>query len=465
MSADNLHENDQSRNLPYLNGNGWKDTLKLSGNSFYQFLRDCYYGQGGFASGQYLIPFPNEHSKKFENRKKKREITNHYQIIIDSLLNPIFKNEVVRDGLNNFQESFMMDATGQGDTLSGVVKSAGLNQEIYGVSFLLVDNFIEIPDSEGEQLSSRRFPFVTEILPAMINEFEIDENGTLTKFSYYKNAGETGSADNLCWDEEFDKKGSLVTWTQDEIQINSDTPVLNSLGYIPVVRVTTNTSKKFIPWPHNYALATEQLRIFNLNSDIAEIEDNQGHAIFYGQFGDANAISNSPANFLNIPTDAKMPPGYASAPAQNLQTMTKNRAERVQDMYAMAGMPMPSAYAVSGEAKKMDMLRFHQRVSNLRSCLEDAEIQIWGIFADYFQARFDTPFLQYSKEFGINDLDSEANFLQDVSAVGLPVEVRRKLTENLVRMKLGKISDDISNELTSQFDRWEEKIRNDEAPI
>jgi hypothetical protein len=466
-NPETLQEQDSSRFLPYLNGQGWRDTLTLNGQFFWDFLRDTYYGSGGYATGEYLIPFPNEHSVKFANRKKKREITNHFQVILDALFNPVFKNPVTRTEYDKFGDLLIQDADGQGTTLTGCIKKAGLHQEIFGVTFLLVDNGAESPESEADLMAGRKAPYLVEILPEDVIEYEINSKGTLIFFKYRSTMGQKGGENALGFgrDAKTLKKYAVVTWTPESVQIQGQDPKINELGYIPIVRVTTNTSPDFIPWPHNYSLATEQLRIFNLNSDIAEIEDNQGHSIFYGQFGSANAISNSPANFLNVPMDAKMPPSYASAPAENLRTMLENREQRVQDMYAMAGLPLPSSYAVSGEAKKMDMMRFAQRISRLKNTLEDAEMQIWEIYADYFGGKLKIPEVVYNREFGIHDIDSEIDALERLKEIGLPVEMQRDLTEKIIRMLKGKLSKAQDDFITQVFDTWQTQIKEDSAPI
>jgi len=235
---------------PYQTGRGWIDTTKSGVN--YTFLKDCYYGSGGFQDGRYLIPYPIENSYKFNIRKAKREITNHFQGIINAQVDPIFREPVGRifEKDDPRVELFVSDVDHKDTDLDFFMKKVGLQVKILGSAFVVVDNITEPPKTKLEEINERKIPYLCLLEPSQIVKWEINENGRLVYFSYSSNTASSGGLKS-----QGVNNNVTFTWTESEIKIEGSSDeskngtFTNELGYIPVVRVTDTETEDFIPFP------------------------------------------------------------------------------------------------------------------------------------------------------------------------------------------------------------------------
>lgn len=63
----------------------------------YDLLYDAYTGSGGFLDGSYLFRHKREDVRDFDIRRKQACYSNFTRVIVNSLVNPIFKKTIVRD--------------------------------------------------------------------------------------------------------------------------------------------------------------------------------------------------------------------------------------------------------------------------------------------------------------------------------------------------------------------------------
>ena len=161
--------------------------LSLTSN-MYRLMRDSYYGDGGYR-GPYLIPHKRETEQNYRERQQTAYYLNHFSLIVNALVNPIFKRTPLRDWKgtgSSVAEAFLEDVDGGGNDMDNFMQSAALSAKLYGAVFIVVENFkaMDLPVSMGEALAQRKFPYAYALDPDRVEGVSIDKNGRVLSIKF-----------------------------------------------------------------------------------------------------------------------------------------------------------------------------------------------------------------------------------------------------------------------------------------
>ena len=301
MTIENENRNDRYNSHPYQTNN-WIN-ISYERNKF-KFLKDSRYGSGGYKTGMYLVPHKRENQNDYNLRRSKSYYNNQYQAIMNAHYKPIYKNPAIRTIDENtpqayldLYEVFASDCDGRGNSLQRFSETGAGYTKNMGASFWVLNNDSEVDSTIEDVLESRAgLPYVFLITPDMVSQYTTDSFGNLTSLEWYQQDGEKvytsegfeglssngfpSSPNSLSSDDDLIVVGvNLDSWyvrRGGEIEVISE----NSLGILPVVRLVEDESESIIPEPSLYSVARMQHRLFNLDSIITDISDNQAFSIF-----------------------------------------------------------------------------------------------------------------------------------------------------------------------------------------
>ena len=146
----------------------------------YRFMKDAYYGAGGFADGGYLVKFDRETDNNYLKRRKMAYYINYFKDIVDSLVNPVFKKKPGRayDGMGKeYIDSFLDNVDNTGTSINNFMKNAALKSKLLGAVFICVDNFPMIPGDMQTAIENRLFPYAYMIEPEFVTDYSVDNFG------------------------------------------------------------------------------------------------------------------------------------------------------------------------------------------------------------------------------------------------------------------------------------------------
>ena len=446
--------NDKNANYnshPYQT-NSWVN-VALEHNK-YQFLKDSRYGTGGYQNGMYIVPHKREDQNTYDLRKSKSYFNNQYKAILDAHYKPIFKNKAARTISESTPEQYRViyevfedDADGKGNSIQKTMEQAAGCCKNLGASFLVVNNDTEIDSTIEDVLESRMgVPYAFIITPDMVSQYTTDSFGNLTSLEWYQQDG----------DKTFDKYGDTGDGTNgfpvSPNSIDSDNDVMivgvnvdywyirvngqvqivseNAIGVLPVVRLVEDENANIIPMPSLYSVARIQNRIFNLDSIITDVSDNQGFSIFTMPSHPDSGVEFGTTKGISYPMESSNKPEFISPDASQLKTLIDLENSLVNMMYQAGVVNHLQRFQQSAESKEIDRARLNDLLGTFKTQIEEAEeklMQIFGLYVGYdyeYQVR-------YSDDFGISTLSEQIDRFLSIDATRVTNAVYTRMEKDL----------------------------------
>jgi len=449
--------NDKNANYnshPYQT-NSWVN-VALEGNK-YQFLKDSRYGTGGYQNGMYIVPHKREDQNTYDLRKSKSYYNNQYKAILDAHYKPIFKNEAARtisettpEQYRVVYEVFKEDADGKGNSLQKTMEQDAGGCKNLGASFLVVNNDTDIDSTIEDVLESRSgVPYAFMITPDMVYQYTTDSFGNLTSLEWYQQDG----------DKTFNKYGytsdSSTGFPSSPNNINNDEDVVivgvnadywytrndggdveivseNSIGVIPVVRLVEDENPNIIPMPSLYSVARIQHRVFNLDSIITDVSDNQGFSIFTMPSHPDSGVEFGTTKGISYPMESSNKPEFISPDASQLKTLIDLESSLVNMMYQAGVVNHLQRFQQSAESKEIDRARLNDLLGTFKSQVEEAEEKLMEIFGLYVGYDYEYH-VEYSEDFGISTLSEQIDRFLSIDATRVTNSVYTKMEQDLAQ--------------------------------
>lgn len=452
----------------------------------YILVKDAYKGTGGFRTGEYL----KEHSreKDFNERKGFSYYLNYFKPILDALVNPVFKRPPERDsGKSNKYQEFEKDCDRNGTSLNKFMRRGAKKGKRDGVAFVVMDNVKEQPPNQKEAMEKRAFPYVYIKEAAKVKHYEVDKFGKLLSIAFEE------KADNI----EKDKDGKIQyrQWTPGKWEvfkkydkehgftesIESGTVPNNLLSVIPLF-FAEQDEDEYLPHPPLYDIARLNAAIYNVCSELREVQRRQGFSILAiprtggGQSpGKSKAIGTKSG--LSYPAEAKVGPHFIQPDVSIQEGYMKERDKLTEEIYKQAKLAgVTGVLKESGIAKQWDFEATDVELSEVARICEDGEKNVAGSFMTWIAESFEFE-IAYAEAFGVFDIDADIRRAEEFIALGLTPEVVRKAKKMVVtnyfkslepkeRDELADTIDKMSvDELEQKFNDLKEKLKklNDES--
>lgn len=419
----------------------------------YELLDNSYRASGGFEDGSYLIPHPSERQEKYIRRKNMSYYINYVKPVVDSHVNPIFKNKPIRQNLSSTYEKFINDVDGNNTTLTRFMKKAAIRAKLHGVEFIVVD-MEQLTEgqiiTEKDIIENRLYPYLYLVSPRQVNNWALDKFGRLIYFSYTINnnvIGEDGNVNTI---------GETYTWTNDwcimSVGGTEQKRYRNAIGIIPIVPLygAINDSDDLIPQSDVYAIARTNYALYNACSEYRERDRAQAFSLLVYPIAEDDDYTNGdePLQYgtadmiLYRATAGSHYPQFITPPSDSSDIILGEINFMIKEIYRMASLQLVTGvnqYNVSGLAKEWDNQQLFQTISELAQGLQESEYKIANIFARYMGESMDNISITYNNQYGIVDSTSVLTNATQALALNICGEYNVAMKEQVIRATLKDI--------------------------
>ena len=445
-------------------------------NNWQYFVRS-YNGGYDYTLGQYLNRYNLELDNEFNQRIANTPCDNHCKNIIQIYSSFLFRVKASRD-FGNMQdeatlEKFLKDADQEGNSFTTVMKQAQNYASIYGHCFLILDKPAVQTKTKAEEIEQDIRPYLSMVTPENIFDwnFERKINGKY-ELNYLKIR------------EEVDKSGGsyMRLWFPDRVDtiyvedIGTEPTLIdtatNQIGKIPaVILYNAKSHKRGIGQSDLVDIADLQKAIYNEYSEIEQLIRLTNHPSLVKTNG-VNASAGAGA-IIEMPDEMEpnLKPYLLQPSGQNLVAIMDSITKKVESINRIAhtgAVRTTKTQVSSGIALQTEFELLNARLSEKADNLQLAEEQIFKLYADYQNTKFDGE-INYPDSFNIRDYATDLVFYQQAKAVNVPSntlnkEIDKEIARSVVDddEKLSIIFDEIdSNAEVGQFTQ-DEPVQQDQ---
>ncbi|VBB05578.1 Hypothetical protein LUCI_0788 [Lucifera butyrica] len=439
-------------------------------NDNYEFLDHAYTGGGGFLDGSYLVPHVQETPTKYSRRKALSYYANYVKTVVNSLVDPVFRKQAVRDWDGRERENelfslFQKDVDRKGTTIQRFMKKTLKKAKLHGVAFLVVDNAPDQPVNQAEVIAQRAFPYVYLVQARQVKAYECNKDGILTSITYEiysRQASGTAVTQKLAerwtWTETSWKKEAGGGTTETE----------HNLGVVPVIPLfgTEADDGDMSPVSDMLAIARINLAIFNLCSELREPLRNQAFAMLCypitdsADFDRLKDMVTGTETALGYDGTAGTAPSFISPSADQAALIQNELSRLVDEIYRIANLTsvVGLQQKVSGVAKQWDFEQTNQCLADLAENCQNAELRIAYLFEKWTNSTLHYRCV-YPDDFGIVDIGAaldEVTKAMDLNIGGkFQKEVKRKAAETF----LGDLPEDRFDAVMEDIEQQTEAVQ------
>ena len=442
-----------------------------------------YNGGYDYTLGQYLNRYNLELDHEFNQRLGNTPCDNHCKNIIQIYSSFLFREKASRDFGSMSEEPslqmFLKDADLEGNNFNTVMKTAQNYASIYGHCFMILDKPNIQTATRAEELNQEIRPYVSIITPENVFDwnFERQPNGKYI-LNYLKIR------------EEVDRKGGsyMRIWYPDKVDtiyVEDDRtePQLidtaeNQIGKIPaVILYNSKSHKRGIGQSDLVDIAELQKAIYNEYSEIEQLIRLTNHPSLVKTAG-VNASAGAGA-VIEMPDEMEpnLKPYLLQPSGQNLTSIMDSITKKVEAINRIAhtGAVRTTRQQVSsGIALQTEFELLNARLSEKADNLQLAEEQLFRIYAEYQNAKFDGE-INYPDSFNIRDYATDLLFFQQAKSINVPSPtLNKEIDKEIARAvvdddeKLTIIMDEIDGnsqvgEFTQDEPQQEEEVEDEEV--
>jgi len=349
--------------------------------NIYKFCTDAYYGEGGFLDGTYLVPHTKE--TDMSGRYLISTYKNYIQGIINSLLNPVFSTSALRASNNTIFDSFIENVDNKGNGIQKFNHNVTKFTILHGVTFVVMDNVSNIPDTQVEVIKQRAYPYMYQVTADRVLSYGLDKQSKLNSLTFTNGINEDGEV--------------VVTKVTDKYivsGINSDgfkqtgTKKYHKLGVIPVISMYDSLSEDVLPMSPTYDLCRLNWTIYNQDSEQRVIERNSAFCMLtLDNGGDENDIN------LNIGSDSLLTygsrdktvnkPEWISPEAailQNMMEASNNSVNKLIEVAANLGVHIASMSTTSAKHEAAKFIGSQYAIKHTARLAEEFEQMVSELF-------------------------------------------------------------------------------------
>lgn len=424
----------------------------------YTLLENAYYGDGGFKTGEYLVPHIRETPEKYIRRQRLAYYLNYVAPVVNSHVNPVFKQEPEREWNNNTLFSgFVEDIDMLGTPLTRFMKRSGRIAKLHSVAFIVVDNVSDQPGNMADVIKQRAFPYAYIVTRNQVITCKTNKAGRLIEFSYTV-AAETSS--NLVTQTE------TWTWTATTWKCQGADGTIkegdHKLGRLPVIPLLSRPGEpgKLMPQSEFYNIAQTNLALYNLCSEIRELMRAQAFGILTYPIADnqeeedLKEVVVGPENLLGYQGELSNKPEYIAPPADQLQQLREERNDLIKEIYRMAQLSHVAGVETkaSGVAKEWDFeSEGNQVLADFALNCQEAEYEIARVFELWTNSTVDYS-SKYADDFGVVDVGAILDEVTKALDANISPQFNTEVKKKAVAVYLNDLPEDRYDAIIKDID-------------
>jgi len=415
-----------------------KHHLWHSNISNWEFYIRSYLGGNDYKNGYYLHRYVLESPEEYDQRVRHTPLDNHCKNVVQIYTSFLWRVPPSRDygDLDNEPQlnSFIQDADLDGRSFDSVMREVQMNASIYGNCWVVVDKPQSNAKTRAEELAQDIRPYISIYTPENIvnwnyarsssGRFYLDllvivedinsERAIIKVFTE-----ETISTYSV---EEYDQEHS-----EGEVKLLEEIP--NPIATIPAVNVyNLRGNKRPIGISDLSDVAFLQQSIYNDYSEKEQLIRLANHPSLV-KTPNVEASAGAGA-IIEIPEDldSTLKPYIIQPSGQNLDGIMKciqNKVDAIDRITHMGSVRATGTQIASGIALQTEFQLLNARLSEKADYLENAEEQIWGLFAKWLDKQWNGK-VNYPDTFDIRDWANDLQYLQMAKASGIKSETFNK---------------------------------------
>ena len=434
-----------------------KHDLWHSNIANWEFFIRSYLGGNDYRNGYYLHRYVLESPEEYDARIRHTPVDNHCKNVVQIYTSFLWRVPPTRDygSLDGDEQltSFLADADLDGRNFNTVMREVQMNASIYGNCWVIVDKPQSNANTRAEELAQDIRPYVSIYTP---------EN--VVNWNYARSASGRFYLDMLMVVEDINADRAIVkvfteetisTYEVDEYQeehAEGDARLIeevpNPIGKIPAVNVyNLRGAKRPIGISDLADVAYLQQSIYNDYSEKEQLIRLANHPSLV-KTPNVEASAGAGA-IIEVPEDldASLKPYIIQPSGQNLDGIMKciqNKVDAINRITHMGSVRGTETKVNTGIALRTEFQLLNARLSEKADYLENAEEQIWGLFAMWQDKKFDGK-INYPDSFDIRDFADDLNFLQMAKASAIKSETFNKELDKQIAEAVIKDDEAISS--------------------
>jgi len=384
--------------------------------------------QNAYQLNRYILETDEEYLKRAENTP----IDNHCKNVVQIYSSFLFRVPPTRDygslsGDPQLQ-SFINDADLDGRSFDNVIREMQVNASIYGTCWAILDKPAVQTQTRAEEIQLDIRPYMSLYTPENVLNwnFQRSLNGryVLTSLTLLEDL--------------FNDVATVRVWDMEEISTYqiadfskgyaTQKPMLkdvmpNQLGKVPaVILYNQKSQRRGIGISDLNDVAELQKAIYNDYSEIEQLIRLSNHpSLVKTPNVEASAGAGS---IIEMPEDldSNLKPYLIQPSSQSLDGIMNNinmKVEAINRLTHMGAVRATQDRVQSGIALQTEFQLLNARLSEKADYLQNAEEQIWKLFAEWQNTTFDGEII-YPDSFNLRDYATDLQFLQAAKASGVP---------------------------------------------
>lgn len=406
--------------------------------SNWEFYIRSYLGGNDYKNGYYLHRYVLESPEEYDSRVRHTPVDNHCKNVIQIYTSflwrvPPTRDYGVLDGDLQLQ-SFIKDADLDGRSFDTVMREVQMNASIYGNCWVILDKPQSNAKTRAEELAQDIRPYISIYTP---------EN--IVNWNYKRSASGRFYLDLLVVIEDINSERAIIkVFTEEAImtyefeeydkEYTDKEPKLleeiaNPIGTIPAVNVyNLRGNKRPIGISDLADVAHLQQSIYNDYSEKEQLIRLANHPSLV-KTPNVEASAGAGA-IIEIPEDldSALKPYIIQPSGQNLEGIMKciqTKVDAIDRITHMGSVRATGSQIASGIALQTEFQLLNARLSEKADYLENAEEQIWDLFAKWQDKQWDGS-VNYPDTFDIRDWANDLQYLQMAKASGIKSETFNK---------------------------------------
>ena len=415
-----------------------KHDLWHSNISNWEFYIRSYLGGNDYKNGYYLHRYILETPEEYDARVRHTPVDNHCKNVVQIYTSFLWRVPPTRDygDLDGDLQlaSFLEDADLDGRNFNTIMREVQMNASIYGNCWVIVDKPQSNAKTRAEELAQDIRPYVSIYTP---------EN--VVNWNYRRSASGRFYLDMLVVVEDINADRAIIkVFTEESImtyefedyseEYTDKKPRLieeipNPIGTIPAVNVyNLRGAKRPIGISDLADVAYLQQSIYNDYSEKEQLIRLANHPSLV-KTPNVEASAGAGA-IIEVPEDldASLKPYIIQPSGQNLDGIMKciqNKVDAIDRITHMGSVRATGNQIASGIALQTEFQLLNARLSEKADYLENAEEQIWGLFAKWQDKEWNGK-VNHPDTFDIRDWANDLQYLQMAKASGIKSETFNK---------------------------------------
>ena len=412
--------------------------------SNWEFYIRSYLGGNDYKNGYYLHRYVLESPEEYEQRIRHTPLDNHCKNVVQIYTSFLWRVPPSRDygtldGDPQLQ-SFIEDADLDGRSFNTVMREVQQNASIYGNCWVIVDKPQSNAKTRAEELAQDIRPYVSIYTP---------EN--IVNWNYARSASGRFYLDFLVVVEDINSERAIIKvfteetvstyevedynkeYLEGKFKLLEEVP--NPLGVIPAINVyNLRGNKRPIGISDLADVAFLQQSIYNDYSEKEQLIRLANHPSLV-KTPNVEASAGAGA-IIEIPEDLDpaLRPYIIQPSGQNLDGIMnciQSKVDAIDRITHMGSVRATGSQIASGIALQTEFQLLNARLSEKADYLENAEEQIWGLFAKWLDKEW-TGKINYPDTFDIRDWANDLQYLQMAKASGIKSETFNKEIEKQI---------------------------------